>query len=292
MSASTSSAGSPSCAPRSSIAFFLAAHDALERRIARLVQAPLRGDDRGQRELHFLDAAFDPRCACAFVPGATLPSIASCATTVTHGRARNSATIGAICDASSSTACLPHKNQIVYAVLEFRGERARDLQEVGVAGRRQQNGAIGAHREPVADRGQETLRSHRDEHDFALAALLLQLKSGFERELVVGIDDDRNPGRVQVLPVGGDLDARVSRGNGLETDGDLHGISSGGCVGSFTSRRNKTRPAGRSTARIPPAGTGRVKPSAVPREARADAAQTSIVIGRAELLTAGARRRA
>ena len=97
---------------------------------------------------------------------------------------------------------LAEQNEIVAAVLELRGERARRDQTV----RRdaldlEQHAAVGTHRQRRTDRLLRGRRSEREDDDFARSRLLFPPQRFLHGELVVGIEDELDARLVERFPV-------------------------------------------------------------------------------------------
>ena len=86
----------------------------------------------------------------------------------------------------------------------------------------EQDAAVRAHRERGADRFLRGRGAEGDDHDFARARFFLAPERLFDRELVVGVEDELDARLVEGLAVGGDLHARFGIGDALDADGNFH----------------------------------------------------------------------
>ena len=97
---------------------------------------------------------------------------------------------------------LAEEDQIVAAGPELAGQRLGHLEAVSGAGRLEQHRAVDAHGERGAEGFLGRVGAHRVRHGLAGTRLLFPGEGFFYRELVVGIEDELEPGFVDRLAIG------------------------------------------------------------------------------------------
>src|SRR6266480_1346337 len=193
-------------------------HDPFESGIARLVQSLVGGEQRRQRELHDLDAAFDLSLRRPLITGDL---------ELGHGRhARQVEQLGhhrtdlmvVVVDRH-----LPEQDQVEPSTLELRSEGLRGFEAIRVETLGlEQDAAIGSHRERGADRLLCRRGAERDYDDVAAPGFLLEAQRRFDGELIVGIEDELYARFVERLAVGGDLHPRLGVRDALDAHGYSH----------------------------------------------------------------------
>src|SRR6266540_2388214 len=195
----------------------LRAHDPLQRRIARLVDRVRHGDHRGQRRLDRVVAELRlPLHARLAVRDRQLRGLR-------HERHAQAVRNGGPEDGAVGVARLlaeqDHVGCLAFERLRKRETRRHEVRARG-GGVADEHGAVGAHREPLAQRVESALGPQRHEHDLALAARLFHAQRLLDR---VRVERVQRPLTGAVEPLGRGIEALCLRlGHLLHAYGDLH----------------------------------------------------------------------
>ncbi len=196
-------------------------HDALERRVARMVDAGLHLEHRRQPQAEDLVLARFHLAHDARRPAAVLdldahhqPGVRQSESSGHQGRG----------DAPAQVVRLrAGEDQVERLASDRRGESARGRHRVAQRERRivQVGGAIGAQGERLAQRLAHALGAEAEHHHLA-AALLADLERLLERALVALVDDEREVLFLDPGPLLVEAQASLGVGHLLDADRDLH----------------------------------------------------------------------
>jgi hypothetical protein len=120
----------------------------------------------------------------------------------------------------------PEEEQIVLPVLHLVREGAGHREPLQPHLAAQQDGGIGAHRQPGPQRLRALRAAHRDGGHRSFATIALVLEAGLHRELVVGVHDELHARRIDGSPVGRYADPRLGVRDTLDADDALHAFDS------------------------------------------------------------------
>ena len=196
----------------------LRAHDPLQGRIPRLVDRVGDGDDCRQRRAD--DVVAELGLALAGERAALEGQL---------GDLRDHRPLQALGDrgpehgAVGVRGLLPEEDEVGLLALERLREREARGDEVGSGGAvvRDEDGAVGAHRQRLAQRVERALGAHRDDDDLALAGRVLQPQRLLDRVRVEGVQGAL-AGAVEPLGARVDPLVRGRIGHLFHADGDLH----------------------------------------------------------------------
>ena len=193
-------------------------HDVRQRRVARLVEAQIGGDDRRDLQLHGLQAAVD----LARHAGCSSPSIATFEAKVPCGQPSSAASIWPVWLQSSSIACLPMMTRPGFSsstiALRIFATASGSTDAVDL----DQDAAVGAHRERGADRLGRLLRPDRDGDDLGRLAFFLQPDRLLDGDLVEGVHRHLDVGELDARAVGLHADLDVVIDHPLDGHQNLH----------------------------------------------------------------------
>ena len=193
----------------------LRAHDPLERRVARLVDRVAHRDDRGQRRLERVVAELRlPLDADGAAVDRELHRLRDDRPAEPLGDRRpedGAVGVGGL---------LAEQDEVGVLLLERRREQPARRDEVGARGRvvGDEHGAVGAHRERLAQRVERLLRPERDGDDLGVG-VALEAQRLLDR-VRVEVVERALAGAVEALRAG--IEAARPLGHVLDADGDLH----------------------------------------------------------------------
>ncbi len=177
---------------------FLGAHDAFERRVARLAEGQRRREQGRQRRANGLIAGVGLALDRASSPS----TISTLRALVTHGSPRCSASAPGTAPVLLSSVSPPTIEQIEVELAQRVRHRVGSRPNVASleACVAKQDGVVRAHRQRLAQRLFQRLGRHRKDGDARVAAgAFLQLKPGLERVLVVRIENRLDAGAHQTV---------------------------------------------------------------------------------------------